>query len=113
VAALRGAVGAGLLAVPSVATNGDAGRTVLVRTIGIRDLILGAGTLTALRREPTVAALWVRSGLGSDVADVLLALGSYRQLGARGTFVAAAAPLPFIAAISCSRPWRRGSRRAT
>jgi hypothetical protein len=113
VAALRCAVGAALLAVPSLATNGDPGRAVLVRTIGIRDLVVGAGALTALRRDPLTARPWVQSGLVSDVADVLLALGSYRQLGARGTFIAAVAPLPFIAAVSCSRPWRRPSGPAT
>jgi hypothetical protein len=113
VAALRCAVGAGLLAVPSLATNGDAGRTVLVRTIGIRDLVVGAGALVALRREPLATRLWMQAGLASDVADVLLALGSYRQLGARGTLIAAAAPLPFIAAVSCSKPWRHPTRPAT
>jgi hypothetical protein len=86
-----------------VATNGDPGRTVLVRTIGIRDLVVGAGALAALRRDPPTARLWVQSGLVSDVADVLLALCSYRQLGARGTLVAAVAPLPFIAAVRWSR----------
>jgi hypothetical protein len=96
-----------------MATNGDAERTVLVRTIGIRDLVVGAGTLAALRRGQSGSRLWVQSGLVSDVADVLLALASYRQLGARGTLIAAAAPLPFIAAVSCSRPWRRPSRPAT
>src|SRR5438270_359499 len=81
VAALRCAVGAGLLGVPSMATNGDPGRAILVRTIGLRDLVVGAGALAALRREPPSARLWVQAGLVSDVADVLLALGSYRQLG--------------------------------
>jgi hypothetical protein len=85
----------------------------LVRTIGIRDVVVGVATLAALRRQPPAAALWVRAALASDLADVLLALGSYRQLGARGTFVAAASPLPFIAAISCSRPWRREWTPAT
>jgi hypothetical protein len=92
-----------LLAVPSAATNGDSGRAVLVRTVGIRDLVVGAGTLAALRAEPSAARLWVRSGLLSDVADVLLALGSYRRLGARGTLIAAGAPLPFIVAVTYCR----------
>lgn len=98
-------MGAGLLAAPAMATGGDTGRTVLVRTIGIRDLVVGAGALAALRRDAPAARLWVQSGLVSDVADVLLALSSYRQLGARGTLIAAAAPLPFIAAVSCNRRW--------
>jgi hypothetical protein len=113
VAALRCVVGAGLLGVPSIATNGDADRTVLVRTIGIRDLVVGAGALVALYRNPPAARLWVASGFVSDVADVLLALGSHRQLGARGTLIAAAAPLPFVVAVSCSRRWRDPSRSAT
>ena len=111
--ALRCAVGAGLLIKPSLATNGDPDRAILVRTIGIRDLVAGAGALAALRGDLPAARLWVQSGLVSDVADVFLALGSYRQLGVHGTLLAAGAPLPFIAAISCSTPWRRASRPAT
>ena len=112
-AALRCAVGAGLLAFPAMATGGDDGRAVLVRTIGIRDVVTGAGTLAALQRDRQAARLWTQAGLLSDVADVLLALASYRELGARGTLVAAAAPLPFVAAVSCTRPWRRSSTPAT
>lgn len=112
VAALRCAVGAALIAEPAMATSGDDGRTVLVRTIGIRDVVVGAGALVALRRDRESARLWTQAGLLSDIADVLLALASFRQLGARGTLVAAAAPLPFVVAVSCRRPWLRPSKHS-
>jgi hypothetical protein len=102
VAALRCLVGAGLIGAPGLAgaspTSVD-GRAVLMRTIGIRDVVVGAGTLAALRRDPRSARLWAATGLVSDIADVVLALGSFRQLGARGTLIAAMAPVPFIAAV--------------
>jgi hypothetical protein len=111
IAALRCGVGASLIAKPHIATSGDGGRTVLVRTIGVRDLVLGAGTLAALRQGH--AQTWSLAGLFSDVADSIVALASRRQLGARGTLVAAVAPLPFVVAVSCTRPWRRRSLRST
>jgi hypothetical protein len=102
VAALRCLVGAGLIGAPGLAGATPAsadGRAVLIRTIGIRDVVVGAGTLAALRRDPRSAGLWAATGLASDIADVVLAIGSFRQLGARGTFIAALAPIPFIAAV--------------
>ena len=107
VAALRCLVGAALIAKPAMATSGDAGRTALVRTIGVRDLVLGAGTLAALRGAPQRALLWTRAGLLSDVGDTLVAVASRRELGTPGTLVAAGAPLPFVAAVCSTRPWRR------
>jgi hypothetical protein len=101
-------VGAALIGQPAMATSGDDGRAVLVRTIGVRDLVLGAGALAALRRDSEEARLWTQTGWLSDIADVVIALASYRQLGARGTFLAAAAPLPFVAVVGSTRPWRRG-----
>jgi hypothetical protein len=101
VGALRCVVGAALLVAPDVATNGDIGRRILVRTIGIRDLVLGAGTLLAGRGADAKAdgggVLWVRATLSSDIADVLLALASHRELGTRGTLLAALTPVPFVA----------------
>jgi hypothetical protein len=79
----------------------------LVRTIGVRDLVLGAGTLGAVRGGPQRALSWSRAGLLSDVGDTLVALASRRELGIRGTLVAAGAPLPFVAAVCSTRPWRR------
>ena len=102
IAAVRCAVGAGLLVAPDAATSADRGRRILARTIGIRDLVLGAGTLLAARADVASEArkagarLWLQATLSSDVADVLLALGSRRELGTRGTLLAALTPLPFV-----------------
>lgn len=99
VAALRCAVGGALIGLPDVATGGDAQRRVLVRTIGLRDLVLGVATLRAPGRDPDWARrAWVGAGLANDVGDVLLALASYRELGRRGTLIAALTPVPFVVA---------------
>lgn len=97
IAILRSAVGAVLLIRPAPATSGDEGRRVLVRTIGVRDLVLGVGAV--LSRDQTSAAGrgWARIGLASDVGDVLVALASRRELGRAGTLAAALTPLPFVA----------------
>ena len=104
VALLRCGVGAALIAVPDVATNRDAGRRILVRTIGLRDLVTGAGALSALGRKPEagqtalVARVWVAAGLANDAGDVVLAIASRRELGTRGALTAALTPLPFVLA---------------
>jgi hypothetical protein len=102
VAALRCGVGALLLASPDVAMNGDAGRRILVRTIGLRDLVAGGGALSALGRSGAASSGarrgWTLVGLANDAGDVVLALASRRELGPRGALLAAATPLPFVIA---------------
>jgi hypothetical protein len=93
-----GRVGLGVVALtrPAVVARpwvGPSGQTpagrVLGRALGARDLALGLGTLAALRRPPgpdtdQVAASWVGlSGL-SDGFDLLITVGCWRQLPARG-----------------------------
>ena len=95
-AILRSAVGGVLLAQPGLATSGDPDRRVLVRTIGIRDLVLGAGAVMARAGSTDTARDWARIGLASDVGDVLLALASRHELGRRGTLIAALTPVPFV-----------------
>jgi hypothetical protein len=94
VGGVRFGVGVALLARPAMAGADDASSQLLVRTIGARDVVLGLGTLMAGGDE---RARWIRAGLTSDVADVALAAGSARALGAGG-LVAVVAPLPMIAA---------------
>jgi hypothetical protein len=59
--------------------------TLLLRTVGIRDLALGLGTASALRSGSTrELQRWVGAGLLSDVLDVGAGLASARTTGARG-----------------------------
>jgi len=59
--------------------------TLMMRTIGIRDLALGYGTASALRGGSTrEIGLWIGAGLLSDVLDVGAGLASARTTGARG-----------------------------
>jgi hypothetical protein len=101
VALLRCGVGVALIAAPDVATNRDVGRRILVRTIGLRDLVAGAGALSALDGSPKAAQtarVWVAAGLANDAGDVVLAFASRRELGRKGALTAALTPLPFVVA---------------
>src|SRR5258708_5289264 len=68
VGALRAGVGVALIAVPRLAGGRDASTRMLARTVGVRDFVLGAGTLIAALRGN--ASSWMRGGLASDAADV-------------------------------------------
>ena len=58
---------------------------LLLRTVGIRDLAIGAGTASALASGTTSdVRRWVIAGLVSDVLDVAAGLASARSTGARG-----------------------------
>ena len=58
---------------------------LLLRTVGIRDLALGIGTMSALRSgSPDDLQRWIRAGLVSDVLDVSAGLSSARTTGVRG-----------------------------
>jgi hypothetical protein len=99
VAVLRCGVGAFLMAWPDAATNRDAGRRILVRTIGLRDLVAGAGAVSALAGGHAKAGrAWTVAGLANDAGDVALAIASRRELGTRGALTAALTPLPFVVA---------------
>jgi hypothetical protein len=101
---VRVGVGIALLMRPKIAGSTDASTRLLVHTIGVRDVALGLGTLLA---GGAASSSWVRAGLASDAADVVLGLRSVSQLG-RGGLVAAAAPLPVIAAgVAHARAVRR------
>ena len=68
---------------------------LLLRTVGIRDLAIGAGTASALASGTTSdVKRWVFAGLASDVLDVAAGLASARSTGARGVLSAlVAAPM--------------------
>jgi hypothetical protein len=75
----RIAVGVALVAAPGPATRRwlgsstaeDPGREVAVRGLGARDVVLGVGTLVALRSggEVRQAARWLEAGVVADLAD--------------------------------------------
>jgi hypothetical protein len=63
----------------------DSSMTLLMRTVGIRDLALGFGTASALRSgSRRELQRWIRAGLLSDALDVAAGLVSARTTGARG-----------------------------
>jgi hypothetical protein len=67
-----------------------------MRTIGIRDLVLGWGTVVAARRGGSEElALWTRVGLASDSLDVVASLVSRRSIGKTESTLAALAALVF------------------
>src|SRR6476660_8010584 len=63
----------------------DSSMTLLMRTVGIRDLALGFGTASALRSgSRSDLQRWITAGLLSDCLDVAAGLASARRTGARG-----------------------------
>ena len=81
------------------ATDEPSGSLVLMtRTVGIRDLVVGIGSLAALRSGDGDIRRWVRVGLLSDVLDALAGAFGARLVGKRGALVSALVPVPVIAA---------------
>jgi hypothetical protein len=97
-AGARFAVGALMLFKPEIAEADEQPMRLLVQTIGIRDLVVGTGTLVQMRRDGGADPSWTRMGLTSDLADTVLAVVSFRALGTRAGLIALLAPAPFIAA---------------
>lgn len=84
-AAGRVAVGAAVLARPAVLTRGlgvdsATGQRVvwLVRMFGVRDLVVGAGSLYALARR-TGTGPWLLAGAASDAVDAAAMTTAIRQ----------------------------------
>ena len=70
---------------------------LFARTIGVRDLALGLGTLAAERSaSPTDLQRWIRAGLVSDSIDFVAGLASTRLVGRRGVAIATATVIPVI-----------------
>jgi hypothetical protein len=71
---------------------------LFTRTVGVRDLALGLGSLAAVRSESTDdVRRWVRAGLISDSLDLVAGLTSARLIDRRGVAIATATVLPVIA----------------
>jgi hypothetical protein len=71
---------------------------LLMRTIGIRDLVLGLGTVAAARSgEAGDARRWTATALASDSLDTAASLASFRSIGKRDSLTAALLGLIFAA----------------
>jgi len=101
---MRLAVGVGMIAAPASVIRLGSGQTppgdmaLMTRTVGVRDLALGIGTVWSFRSQSTSdGRRWVALGLCSDLLDVTIGAMSARSVGRRGALIAALAPLPFVA----------------
>jgi len=101
---MRLAVGVGMIAAPAPVIRLGSGETppgdmvLMTRTVGVRDLALGIGTVWSCRsRSTNDARRWAALGLCSDLLDVTVGATSARSVGKRGALIAALAPLPFVA----------------
>ncbi|MBW0018951.1 MAG: hypothetical protein JO236_15595 [Mycobacterium sp.] len=99
VAAARVAVGAAMLLAPGRFFRPESGtETLLMQTIGIRDLVIGSGTCAAALRGDKELRRWATFGLLSDSADLVLGLRSRPLVGTKSAMIAALAPVPFVGA---------------
>jgi len=73
--------------------------TLLMQTIGIRDLVIGSGACAALLRGGDGQfRRWAAAGLISDSADLVLGLRSRPLVGTKSALIATLAPVPFVGA---------------
>jgi hypothetical protein len=100
---LRTAVGVALIAAPGVPMRLAGQRQptgtdlLLMRTIGIRDLVVGVGTVAAARsRDAGDVRRWTAAALASDSLDVAASLASVRSIGKRDSLSAALLALVFV-----------------
>jgi hypothetical protein len=100
---LRAAVGAGLMAAPAVPLRAagreppTAASVLLMRTIGIRDLVLGLGAVAAARsNDVRDIRRWTLAALASDSLDTATSLASARAIGKRDAAGAALLALAFV-----------------
>jgi hypothetical protein len=100
---LRAAVGIALMGAPAAPMrlagrrNPAAAELLLMRTIGIRDLVLGLGTVAGARSSHVrEVRRWTAAALASDSLDAAASLASFRALGPRDSSVAAALALAFV-----------------
>ena len=100
---LRTAVGVALIVAPAapmrLAGNGspDGATVLLMRTIGIRDLVLGLGTVSGARSATAAdATRWWTATLASDALDTVVSLAAIRSIGRRDALAAAALAGVFV-----------------
>lgn len=101
---LRAAVGLGLIMAPKAVARLQADQSptgtnvLLIRTIGIRDLVLGAGTVAAAQAAGEGVRSWITVGLLSDALDVVAGAISESLVGRKAALTAAGVPVPFVLA---------------
>jgi len=106
---VRISVGVALIAAPRLVVKAPTGEepsgaaVLLARTIGIRDLVIGVGTVSAGRSAggsgpDADLGRWAGVALASDLLDLVTGLVGGRWVGRRGTVVAAGSALPMVAA---------------
>lgn len=100
VGAARAGVGAAMILAPSrFFPPGSGTETLLMRTIGIRDVVLGSGACAAWARgEEGELRRWATAGLFSDGADFVTGLRSKPLVGSKSALIATLSPAPFVAA---------------
>ena len=101
VAAARICVGVAMILVPGRFFKQASGtETLFMRTIGIRDVVIGSGACAALAAGAGGEfRRWASMGLLSDNADVIAGLISSRSLpDTRSALIAMLSPVPFVAA---------------
>jgi hypothetical protein len=112
VAAGRVGVGAAMLLAPHwFLPRGSGTETLLMRTIGVRDVVLGSAACgAAVTGKGRDLQRMASFGLASDVADIVVGLRSRSVLDTRSALIATFAPLPFVAAgvFGLARGIRRG-----
>ncbi len=62
----------------------------LARIFGVRDMVLGAGTLAALQRKDGSAEQWLKFSAMADGADAVLAISRPQELGKGRAYLAGA-----------------------
>ena len=99
---LRTSVGIALIAAPGVpmrlaGTESPTGAALLLmRTIGIRDLVLGLGAVSAARSgDGDDARRWTKATLASDALDTVVSLAAIRSIGRRDSWFAAGLAVGF------------------
>jgi hypothetical protein len=100
---LRAGVGIALVVAPRAPMR-LAGRVeptgaavLLMRTIGIRDLVLGLGTVAAATSDVAGdVGRWNSAALASDSLDTFVSLASFRSIGMRDACAAAVLAVAFV-----------------
>jgi hypothetical protein len=115
---LRTSVGLALMVAPGApmrlagAESPTGAALLLMRTIGIRDLVLGLGTVTAAQSTDTSdERRWLKATLASDVLDTVVSMVAMRSIGRRDSLFAAG--LAFLFACGDLKALRTASEQGT